>query len=277
MLSNINLQLFSEEDAGLETESLELPDEVESEVDDAGQDDSTDTTSEETEEESKSRKLSEKELEEKVFNEKNQQWQTRLHRAKRAAERELLEEASSLSEGVRIEKSEIPKASRLWNFLKVNPELSTKIQSLIEEETKAGSAKPLNSQKDNPFSNGQSSDYEERLNLKEAKIDLKLSDPIYKKYENKILEWAEDNEIDIRNPKQLQLAYKAWKGENSSLLLANAEARGQKKALEQKDEKAGVKLAGKSVSSVTAPKIDYRKASAKQVLEHEGLKLFHED
>lgn len=277
MLKHINLQLFSEEDTGLETESIEIPEEVEDVEQVESSDDDETSEEESTEEEPKSKKLSDKELDEKIFNEKNQQWQTRISRAKRAAEREFLDLASSMSDGVKIEKGEIPKASRLWNFLKVNPELSTKVQQLIDEESRTGSVKTLNSHKDSPFSANQSSEYEERLNLREAKIDLKLSDPVYKKYENKILEWAEDNEIDIRNVKQLQLAYKAWKGENSSLLLANAEARGQKKALEQKSEKASVKLAGKSVSSVTAPKIDYRKASAKQVLEHEGLKLFHED
>lgn len=276
MLNQINLQLFAGEgeDTGLESESLvlEVPDES---VEETPSEESDQQTSEE-EKPQETREDESKKSDDK-FTTDNRQWQKRLERAERSFERKFMEEASSLSDGVKIERGDIPRAARLWNYLKLNPEISSKVQTLLEQES--SNAKPLSSQSNNPFSSSsrEGNEYEERLNLKEAKIDLKLSDPVFKKYESQILEWAEDNEIEIRSPKQLQLAYKAWKGENSALLMANAEAQGQKKALEQKDAKASAKLAGKAASPVSAPKIDYRKASAKQVLEAEGLSLFKDE
>ena len=112
-----------------------------------------------------------------------------------------------------------------------------------------------------------------KIELKETQLDLRYSDPVFKKYEKQVMEYAEDEGLDVNNAKTLKLAYRAWKGENSRLLLAEAEQKGQKKATKDAQVKKSAALAG-GRTPVKANPMDYRKASDKEILDNLGLKLF---
>jgi len=207
-------------------------------------------------------------------------WQKRVDRAKRSMERDFLAEVNSLSDGVTIERKEIPQATRLWNLLKANPQLNRDVSNIIDKVNKEGKLTDLKAYASNPLNQNvkrNSDATEDRMELYEAKLDLKFSDPVFKKYESEVMKWAEDNDFPIKTKKNLELAYKAWKGDNSDKLMAHVEAKTKKKASEVKKQKKDAKLMNKKVSAVKTKKIDYRNSSDRAILEAEGLSLFQDD
>lgn len=210
----------------------------------------------------------------------NKAWQKRVDRLKRSQERDFLAEVNSLSDGVTIERKEIPQATRLWSLLKANPELTQQIQGIIDTASKSGKLTDLKTYAQNPLNSNVSRNSdatEDRMELHEARLDLKFSDPVFKKYESAIMKWADDNDFPIKSKKNLNLAYKAWKGENSSTLVAHTEANIKKKASATKQATKDAKLVGKTVSPVKPKKINYRTASDQDILKAEGLSLFKDD
>jgi len=210
----------------------------------------------------------------------NKAWQKRVERAKRSIERDFLAEVNSLSDGVAIDRKEIPQATRLWNLLKANPELTRTFQGLIDEASKQNKLIDLKSYANNPLNRNVTSNSdstEDRMELYEARLELKFSDPVFKKYESEITKWAEDNDFPITSKKNLEVAYKAWKGENSSVLMAHAEANAKKKASQVTKAKKDAKLVNKTVSPVKGKNIDYRNLSDTDILKAEGLSLFRND
>jgi hypothetical protein len=207
-------------------------------------------------------------------------WQKRVERAKRSMERDFLAEVNSLSDGVTIERKEIPQATRLWNLLKANPQLNRDVTNIIDKVNREGKLTDLRAYASNPLNQNvqrNSDATEDRMELYEARLDLKFSDPVFKKYESEVMKWAEDNDFPIKSKKNLDVAYKAWKGENSSKLVAHVEAKTKKKANEVKKQKKDAKLMNKKVSAVKGKSLDYRKASDREILEAEGLSLFQDD
>lgn len=269
----MNLQLFAEEDP-----TLFLDDETEETVEET-----TEETTEETEEETEEKEESSEETTEETTEETEEKKTTelddntpwikkRLARAERSFERKFMEEAASLSDGVQVARDELPKATRLWNVLKHNPELSSKVDELINNSIKEGKLKSLKEiRPESRVDEGLS-----RLDLREAELDLRYSDPVYKKYEKQIKDYAEDEGIDIVNAKALKLAYKAWRGENSRLLMAEAEKKGAQKATQKAQVKKSAALAG-GRAPVRQTQLDYRKASDKEILSNLGMSLFTDE
>lgn len=203
----------------------------------------------------------------------NALWQKRVERLKRSEENRFLEEANSLSDGVQLGKGDIPKAVRLWNMLVHNPELSTEVNEIITKALSEKKAKELHE----ISGTTKIGSFEARLAVKEAKLDMKLSDPVYRKYESQILDWAEDNEFDIKSAKDLAMIVKAWKGENSAVMTANMANKAKQKAETEIKSKQDAKLAGKVAKPVKGINIDYKKASDRDILKAEGLSLFSDD
>ena len=191
----------------------------------------------------------------------------RLARAERAFERKFMEDINADSVGHEIPRQDLSKAVKLWNTLRVNPELSLKVNQLISTEVQSGKAKTL----DLIHPTGGADIREQRLALREAKLDYRETDSVYRKYEQDILEWAEDEGLRIRTERDLKSAIREWKGAHARTLATKAEP---KKAA-PKAKSTVVPPTGRTKSA--PPKIDYRKASAQEILEREGLSLFSPD
>lgn len=200
-----------------------------------------------------------------------QEWvKRRLARAERAFERKFLEEAASESDGVQLERRELPKAVRLWNVLKHNPDVSRAVDELLRKSGEEGKLKPLTAVRPDARINRLESEFD----LREAELELKYSDPVYRKYSEEIKDWAEAEGLDITNPKTLRLAVKAWKSDNQGKLLANKPKPKAAPAADPK-RKAAALVGGKS--PVKATPIDYRKASDADILKSMGISLFTEE
>jgi hypothetical protein len=274
---DVNLFTTDDDDLGTSVEqeiSEEQPEEeLSEEVSEEPAEEENAEESEESKEEEPSEEENNAKKSKKSELDDNIPWvKKRLARAERSFERKFMEEAASLSEGITVARDEIPKAVRLWNVLKYNPELSQKVEELITNAAREGKFKSLKDVR--PESKVDESIA--RIELKEAQLDLRYTDPIFRKYEKQIMEYAEDEGIEINSAKALKLAYKAWKGENARLLMADAEKKAQQKAVQKTQTRKAAALAS-GRSPVKSVQIDYRKASDKEILNSMGLKLFTED
>ncbi len=202
----------------------------------------------------------------------NTDWvKRRLARAERSFERKFLDEVASESDGVQIERKELPKAAKLWNLLKHNPDVSRAVDEAIRKAGDEGKIKPLSEIR--PES--RISKMEAAFDLREAEMELKYSDPVYKKYSQEIKDYAEDEGLDISNPKALRLALKAWKMDNQPKLLAD---KGKTKAttpVDPKKRKSAALVGGRS--PVKSTPIDYRKSNDADILKSMGLSLFSDE
>lgn len=194
----------------------------------------------------------------------------RLARAERAYERKFMEEVNGASYGHEVPRADLPKAAALWNMLRANPELSSKLNQMINEEVKSGKAKSL----DNIQPTSGYDARESRLALREAKLDMRESDPVFRKYEQDILEWAEDEGLRIRSDRDLKSAVREWKGAHARTLGAT-----QPPAKKQATPPAKVPPAGPTgaKSKGGTPPPNYRKMSAEEIIKHDGLKLLSDD
>lgn len=172
--------------------------------------------------------------------------------------------------------TEIVDASRLWTYLKANPQINAQVKKLVDEGpdnmptyTRVGRRSGAS-----PAEGG--ADPEARMERHGLLVELRVSDPTFKKYEKQIMTYAEANEIDTSSARGIRIAYKAWRGEKAHLLEANAELRGQQKARDQReavDQARGVPRKGNKPGKAK----DYRNMKDEDVLADMGLKLFDDE
>jgi len=190
----------------------------------------------------------------------------RLQRDRRVREREFSEAA-----GVPMTHEDAKKASALWGFLIQHPEINEALGQLVEQGMASGRIRVNQQAEPSPIEERQKA-----LDLKEAVIDLRAQDSVFRANEANIMEWAEINDYEIDDPKSLKLAYLAWKGENAGLVSAKTAAeKAEREAAAQKAKEDAQLLPGRGVRSRKS--IDYKTASVEEILKAEGLSLFTEE
>lgn len=190
--------------------------------------------------------------------------QTRLERAERAMERKLTEAAGTQLDFGQ-DGGEMLGAAKLWGFLKLNPELSQQIDNVINRYV-------ANGRYNQPQ---QASSQQDAIELREAVYDLRLNDKVFNKNHKQVFEWADDNGYEIRTPKELQLAYKAWKADNMQAQLATQRLLEQRKAQTKANMRSRAVLEGGKTRG--KGQANYQKMSDSDILASEGLSLFIED
>ncbi len=190
--------------------------------------------------------------------------ENRLNRDRRVREEELSRHA-----GVKLTHDDVKNAVALWGFLIRNPEINTRIGQIMQEYVNSGRVNQA------PQDDATAAK-EKELALKEAVIDLRSRDRVFRKYEAEIREWAELSGYEIEDPKTLRLAVAAWKGENMAKFMGDAQKKAEEEAAARarKKQDAGL-LPGKGVRAQV--KLDYRKMTPQEILKAEGLSLFEKD
>ena len=246
------------EDEGLDSGVDEAVDDAEQEdVDERDEDDSTE------EEEDTDAPI---EFDKKQQAEVNKIVKARLDRH----ETSLVKGLSKFS-GVEITKDELPPAARLWGLLKANPQLSKDVDALIGLSITEGKATA-------PVSEDSTTDaIQQRLELKEAILDLKAADPSFSKNADKILAWAEKEGYEIANAKTLKLAVLAWKGSQGKVTEVVQKKTAQRKQEVKSTLQKRATVQSTKVGSTQSTKVDYRKMSDRDVLRTEGISLFTDD
>lgn len=278
-----NLQLFAEQDVDI-PEGSDVGDAPDSDVDDVeyedeGEDDLSDDEDDadglidpdvEDEDAEDLPEANATKTEEKtpLFDKKQQEAVNKVVEARlERQESKFIKDLSKMA-GTEIELSEVQTASKLWGLLKTNPELSQAIDGVIDHYLSNGKAKA-------PTELNQMSK-EQAFALKEAVLDLKIADRVFNKHADKILTWADDNGIDVTSPKELKLAYMAWKGSQAPLIEATKKVSEQKKtAVKTEIKKRAVVQSGKS--AIKGTRVDYGKMTDTAILAHTGMKLFTDD
>lgn len=251
-----------EEDVNLEAEGLEtdvdeklLEDVVEEETDEGEEDESTDESDDAP----------------VVFDKKQQAEvnsivKTRLDRQ----EAKLVKDLSKFA-GVEITHQEIAPATRLWGLLKANPQLSQEVDAFIASAISEGKATApdadVNSEKA----------INQRLELKEAILDLKASDPLFGKNADKILAWAENEGYEVTNAKALKLAVLAWKGSQGKVAEVIQKSTAQRKQATKQQMQKRATVQSTKAGQTRSGKTDYSKMSDEAVIASEGLALFTDD
>lgn len=190
----------------------------------------------------------------------------RLHRDRRAREKEFSQVA-----GMRLNNEDVKKAARLWGFLAKNPDLNARVHQIFQEYESSGRVRY-----DSYYDDDALSERERELELREAIIDLRARDKVFRNHETEIMEWAEINGYDIEDERTLRLAVMAWKGENMNRFVSDAQKKAQEKAIKRAKQKRDAKLLpGKGVRK--QQKLDYSKMTPEEILRAEGLSLFVSD
>lgn len=110
---------------------------------------------------------------------------------------------------------------------------------------------------------------EQRLELKEAEMELRMTDPVFKEHEREIREWAEEEGIEIRTARDLKLAYRAWRGDPVN----QAKIQSSQGGSETKTKKPGLQGA-----KGPAPlREEARKMSEIEYLRRRGIPVFEEE
>ena len=169
--------------------------------------------------------------------------------------------------GVQLEATEIPQSARLWGLLKANPELSDAVDLVINSHLRNGKAKEIANSDLNR---------ESKLELKEAVLDMKLEDPLFRKNADKIIEWAEDKGYPVNSKKSLQLAVLAWKGSKDAILSKAKQSSEQKKQFVKQTTQKRAGVQGGASAKANTPS-DFRKMSDRDVLTRNGLSLFTDE
>lgn len=252
------------DDTNLEDEGLESG--VDDAVDDAEQEDLEEELEEEESTDEPEDEDAPVEFDKKQQAEVNKLIKARLDRQ----ETKLVKDLSKFS-GVELSKEELPPAARLWGLLKANPQLSRDVDSLIGLSITEGNAKA-------PISEDNTADaITQRLELKEAILDLRAADPTFSKNADKVLAWAEKEGYEIANAKTLKLAVLAWKGSQGKVTEVVQKATAQRKQEVKKTLQKRATVQSTKTGNTAAAKVDYRKMSDRAVLQTEGLSLFTDD
>lgn len=202
--------------------------------------------------------------------------QRRLARERQAPDKVNLTEVVSEKGSIPpLPEAEIVDAARLWTYLKANPDINRQVNKLVQEgpenmPTYTRIGKRTGTQNDSGV------DPEVRMERHGLLVELRVSDPTFKKYEKQIMTYAEANDIDVSTAKGVGLAYKAWRGEKAHLLVANAELRGQQKAQSARDAVDQARGVPRKGNKSGKPK-DYRNMKDEDVLADMGIKLFDDE
>lgn len=176
--------------------------------------------------------------------------------------------------GVSMDADEVVKAVQFWAYLQANPRHSAAWNAFLQANPweHKPEFKPRSKQVDPEDLEAK---LEAKLEYRETLRDLR-SDPIFKKYESRIREYAEDEGFDITTARGLKQAFKAWRGENLRLIAANARREGQRdaKVSKEKAKKAALTKASGGRGSV---KGDVSKMSDMEFLRKQGIPLFTDD
>lgn len=109
------------------------------------------------------------------------------------------------------------------------------------------------------------------VDLRLAEADLKASDPTYRQHAAEVSAYAEREDFAVRTPGELRLAYNAWKGANSTQLLADAQVAAARQAGANQAAKQAGALAKGGSAKATEP--DWRTMSDAEVIRASGEKL----
>lgn len=274
LLEDVNLEdegldedVENDEEALFESDE----DEEEPEEDDVEEEDD-ETEDDETEDEEESKDDSEdKEHQKQLFDKKQQEEVNRIIKSRLERQEAKLTKDLTEAAGVEITREEIVSASRLWGLLKANPDLSGEIDAVILKSLSAGKAKAPDAVDTSV------SAVEQRLELKEAILDLKAEDKVFNKNADKIMSWAKNEGYEITNSKALRLAYLAWKGSQGKVeeLVQKTTAQRKQTVKQSMQKKASVQSTKSGKPSTGVP--NYNKMSDATILATEGLSLFTED
>lgn len=191
--------------------------------------------------------------------------QSRLDRQERTTLTKLYEAAGVELDGM----PEIERAAKLWGLLKHNPDLSAKIDHVINQEMQARRV-------NQPQYARKSDEREVELSKREALLNLKSSDKAFAKYEKAVMTWAEQEGFSITDEKSLKHAYMAWKGVNADKFVATKQKAQEKKAEQKQVVKQKAKVqSGKSKKG--SANVNYGKMSDRDILAQEGMSLFVDD
>ena len=254
VIEDANLEAEGLED-GVEDEALELEEleELVSEEDDESTDES---------EEKDAPVVFDKKQQAEV----NSIIKTRLERQ----EAKLVKDLSKAA-GVEIVREELAPATRLWGLLKANPELSRDIDVLIAASLAEGKSTA-------PDAASNSADaITQRLELKEAILDLKASDTLFQKNADKILTWAENEGYEVNSAKTLKLAVLAWKGSQGKVAEVIQKSTAQRKQTSKQLMQKRATVQSTKAGQVHSGKSDYGKMTDADLLASEGLSLFTPD
>lgn len=256
------------EDANLETEGLD--DDVVEEVEEETTEEEVENEEEETEEDDESTDETDTEEKPAKFDKKQQEKVNRLIQERLdRQDAKMLRDVSSAA-GIDLKREDIPQAARLWGLLKSNPKLSKDIDVLISTSLQDGTAVA-------PATEDSDDSRTQRLELKEAILDLKDADSTFAKNSTKILAWAEKEGFTIKDAKSLKLVYSAWKGTQGKVAEAIQKTTAQRKQEAKKTMQKRATVQTTKSGTTTTAKPDYRKMSDRDVLQSEGLKLFTRD
>lgn len=281
----IDLQLFAapaeDDDQFDDDEFVDENDELEDGDDDEEDTESEDTAADEvSDEDDESAQQDEEDDEPRIPKSVLQKRvKDRLERQARKFEREKEQIRTQAQEEFRrkvafgVDDHTLKQAVSLWKYLEANPAHAATINSLLEK---------------NPWQNhpnldtGEQSSPEDLLAQVRRELDLRdtlaqlRQDPLYRKYEDEIRDYAEDEGFDLDNPRDVRKAYLAWRGENAPRLAANARLQGQRDASKAKKRASRARLQGSS-GPRGARKVDPSKLSDQEFLAQEGLSLFTKD
>lgn len=205
-----------------------------------------------------------------LFDQKQQKEVDRIVKARLERHESKLVKGYSDAAGVEISAEEVGNATRLWGLLKANPQLSKAIDAVIAEQLTKGLAKEPAAKSEADIKNAE-------LVMKEAILDLKVKDATFNKYADKILDWAENEGLDVTDAKTLKLAYLAWKATQGKIAEASQKKKSQQKNDAKKQDKARAKMQSPKSGKHGGGKSDYSKMSETAILAKEGLSLFTDD
>lgn len=271
--------LYIDDEDEEELDTIEEPDEdTEEESDEEPSESETDseTSEEESGEEQEDEPLDEEAVEDNqeegtddrvTFSPEQQKKFNEAIQARLARQKRSLRKETELLAGTKMTEEDVENSAKLYGMLKQNPELSDQIRDLINAEYKAGNIK-LNSTAETKA--------EAKLRALEAKeviIDMKDSDPLFKRYFDDIEAYADVEDLSLDDERSIELAYKLWKADNAELILNyRTAAQKRRQEVQTKKKKAAKKTTRKSPKPAPKPK-DYTKMSDAELLRTEGLSL----
>lgn len=178
--------------------------------------------------------------------------------------------------GVDIDEDEAVDALKFWAYLKANPDHAAAFNRYLQANPWKNHPVVTKSYRNRDVDpEDLEKRLEEKLEYRETLRELR-QDPIFKKYEAQIMEYAEDEGFDISTAKGLRQAFKAWRGENLRLIAAEARRQGVKEAKTSKAKAKNATLIKASGGRLTV-KGDPSKMSDLEFLRRHGLSLFTDD
>jgi len=250
-------------------EDEDLKSDVEDDVTDVTEDVASDN--EETKDTSTDEDLEDSKESPTIFNKKQQDEINKLIKTRLDRQEAKFVKDFTKAAGVELAQNEIPSAARLWGLLKSNPRLSKDVDDVISLALSKGDIKiPVDAENTTDA-------VTQRLELKEAILDLRASDKLFEKNASKIIAWAENEGYKVSNAQDLKMVFLAWKGAQGKM--EEAVQKAQEKRKEDVKKTLQKRAAVQSTKTGTQSKgvLDYANMSDASILASENLKLFIDD